>query len=305
MSAVMFSVIVTVYNREKEITTALSSLLNQTYDNFEVIIVDDSSLDGSVNSIELFLERNPNFRATLVRRAENGGQNAAINSSAPFLKGEYVAFLDSDDQWEPGFLDEFNKHLGKLSGRAFGFHYCRLIDGPDWSLEGSNQFQNVLRQGYLSALGTLVIKLDAFKTVLPLPERFFVNDMCQDDFLSFELARNFAFSHLPKELYRINGYSNDRITLNNRNYIVGWLQFYEFYKEEIVAELGWRVYVKHLSRLFTDFLLRRDFKLWIEFYVKQSRSIGIFPYLYFTYFLFGSILSLVKSRMVPNLRVNS
>jgi glycosyltransferase involved in cell wall biosynthesis len=296
MGRFTFSVIVTVFNREKQIIDALISLDAQEFKDFEVLIVDDCSSDNSVAEIESFLAKKPHLSAKLIKRRENGGQNAAINAASNFISGDYVTFLDSDDLWEKNFLLEFNDHIGSLDSTQYSFHYCRLVGGPKWTLEGVNQFENVLRQGYLSALGTLVIKKESFQAVLPLPERFFVNDMCQDDFLCFELAREFNFSHLPKELYRINGIGVERTSADNNSFIQGWSQFYDFYRNEITSRLGSTCYWNHISRVHTELLWRRDFRLWAEMNIQQTRKMDFIELLLYFVITVRAIMKMAATR---------
>lgn len=94
MNKVALSVIVPIYNVELWLTECLESLERQTLQNFEAILVNDGSTDGSKQIAERFVERNPNF--SLINR-ENGGLSAARNTGLEKALGEYVYFLDSDD----------------------------------------------------------------------------------------------------------------------------------------------------------------------------------------------------------------
>ena len=89
------SVIIPVYNVENYIEKCLNSVLNQTLKEIEIIIVNDGSKDSSKQKIEKYLEKHENKIIYLEK--ENGGLSDARNYGIGYAKGEYIAFLDSDD----------------------------------------------------------------------------------------------------------------------------------------------------------------------------------------------------------------
>lgn len=109
------SVIIPVYNRAWCIAEAMDSVLSQTIDTFELIIVDDGSTDSTEDILKKYLEEHENIR---VINQENKGVSAARNTGILNSNGNYIAFLDSDDLWEPGKLqaqmDFFNANPGCL-----------------------------------------------------------------------------------------------------------------------------------------------------------------------------------------------
>ena len=93
------SVIIPTYNRLPMLREAIHSVLKQDFEDFELIVVDDGSTDGTVEEIKKF-----GGRVRLLQHPENRGVSAARNRGILHAKGKYVAFLDSDDQWTKGKL---------------------------------------------------------------------------------------------------------------------------------------------------------------------------------------------------------
>lgn len=94
-----FSVIIPTYNRSRFVAKAIDSVLNQTCSDCEVLVVDDGSVDGTAE----MLARRYGTAITLLLQA-NAGVSAARNAGIRGAKGEWVAFLDSDDEWTPEYL---------------------------------------------------------------------------------------------------------------------------------------------------------------------------------------------------------
>ena len=100
------TIIVPVYNVEKYLRKCLDSLINQTYKNLEIIVVDDGSTDNSVKICDEFANRDN--RITVIRQ-KNGGISIARNAGLDKMTGSYVTFVDSDDYLEINAVEKFLK----------------------------------------------------------------------------------------------------------------------------------------------------------------------------------------------------
>jgi len=96
-----FSVIIPLYNKEKFIEDTMKSILDQSFDDFEIIIVNDGSTDGSAAKIAQFTDGRIRYF-----RKENEGASTARNYGIEKAAGDYIAFIDADDYWYPDFLKQ-------------------------------------------------------------------------------------------------------------------------------------------------------------------------------------------------------
>lgn len=117
-----FSIIVPLYNKAPYVRRALDSIISQTYTDWELIIVDDGSTDNSAAICEEYL-KNIKHQTSRIIHQQNAGVASARNNGVKASKGDYVAFLDADDWWEPNFLDEIDK---------------LIIDYPDAGIYATN-----------------------------------------------------------------------------------------------------------------------------------------------------------------------
>lgn len=96
----MISVVIPLYNKEQSIASTLQTVLKQTYQDFEIVIVNDGSTDHSVEEVAKVHDN----RIRLIHQ-NNAGVSAARNRGIEEAKGEYIAFLDADDEWKPEYLE--------------------------------------------------------------------------------------------------------------------------------------------------------------------------------------------------------
>lgn len=102
----MFSVVIPLYNKELSITNTVQSVLDQTCQDFEIVIINDGSTDNSIKAVEAINDS----RIRLIHQ-ENQGVSAARNRGIKEAKYDWIAFLDGDDLWEPNHLEEITKMM--------------------------------------------------------------------------------------------------------------------------------------------------------------------------------------------------
>lgn len=124
-----FSVVIPLYNKSPYIARAVNSVLNQTFQDFEIIVVDDGSTDGGGEIAKNY----PDSRIRYIYQ-ENAGVSAARNQGVEKAKFEYIAFLDADDEWDNNCLEIFEHLIGKFVNYSFFGQSFRVVD----ALEGTH-----------------------------------------------------------------------------------------------------------------------------------------------------------------------
>ncbi len=119
----MISVVIPIYNKALYIEKAINSVLSQSYKDYELIIVNDGSTDGSLDVVEKIIENISTRIDIKVVNQENSGVSAARNRGVELAKGEYIAFLDADDWWDEDYLQKM---------------YQLIVDYPNATLYGSS-----------------------------------------------------------------------------------------------------------------------------------------------------------------------
>lgn len=122
------SVITPIYNAEKYLDKTLNSIFNQTYENIEIVLVDDCSTDNSVNIIKNYQKNHKEI--IYFCQEKNLGAGAARNKALELATGQYVAFLDSDDIW---MSDKISKQIELMQKENCKFTYTaiEMIDESD------------------------------------------------------------------------------------------------------------------------------------------------------------------------------
>jgi len=156
----MFSVIIPYYKKRKYIERCLDAVLNQTFKDYEIIVIDD----GSNDDIAELLAQNYSGKVTLIQQ-QNQGVSAARNAGIAAATHDYIAFLDADDYWSPLYLEKMAEVIHQEQNiKIIGSHYSRIkgkIETENKKLDYfliKEYFKNALRNMYFFTSATVISK---------------------------------------------------------------------------------------------------------------------------------------------------
>jgi len=167
--APIMSVIVPCYNAGRTIAETLQCVIEQTFSDWEAIVLDDGSTDDSGMVAESFARRNPRMR---VMRRANSGVSATRNAGASVASGRYIAFLDADDRWHPAYLQRLAAHLQRRPDIGISFAVARIID-PEGRPTGSTSSRqpgpfttfDFLSSNPTTTCSNLIVRRDVFNAL--------------------------------------------------------------------------------------------------------------------------------------------
>lgn len=192
----LISVVVPIYNTSKHLPHCLNSIIHQTYQNLEIILIDDGSTDNSYQIAESYAMKDP--RVKLIHQ-KNTGQSAARNHGIKIATGKYISFIDSDDKITKDFIEQlllpFSQQNTSLS--VCGIHYKRLKQNSV-----SNVYINPVRQKHKSEshkayiLYLLTIDGRMYSSVNKLYKTSIVKKISFDQNLNFAEDTKFVLDYL-------------------------------------------------------------------------------------------------------------
>lgn len=247
------SVIIPTYNRANLVGRAIKSVLSQTYEYFELIIVDDSSTDNTEDIIGQFQEKDK--RIKYIKHDKNKGGSAARNTGIKSSKGEYITFLDSDDEW---LCEKLEKQIRLFSSMPtkVGVLYCGQYDFDDnigierltsCSFEGDVRIE--LFRGWCPSTPLLMVRKQCFDAVGFFDEQF---SSFQEHDLCLRLSRVYDFAYVDEPLVRIHNHLGNRISINvltRQHGIETFLRKWEEETKNYLGISGWRNLKKHYNRI--------------------------------------------------------
>ena len=207
------SVIVPLYNKEREIAGTLRSVLAQTLRPQEIIVVDDGSTDRRASIVEIVAAEEGRGLVRLVRQP-NAGECAARNRAIAEAGGDLIALLDADDEWEPGFLEEIASLRREYPGcgvYSTGFtvisHDGRFpAPGPDRRGVVDNFFRDSAHR-YISIPSASAIPREVLDDVGGFPEGMKIGG---DLYMWIKIARRWPVCFSPARLCRYSKVASNR-----------------------------------------------------------------------------------------------
>lgn len=225
------SVVIPTYNRAFVIGDAIRSVLEQTFQDFEIIVVDDGSTDNTAEVVKSFNDD----RIRYIRLDKNRGAAAARNVGTRESKGEYIAFLDSDDLWLPTKLEK-QLEVFKKSNPGVGVVYCDifvLLRHRVYVVKRRDKghIYSELLGGAIST-PSLLIRREILKDVGGWDESF---PAVQDRELELRISKKYGFEYVDSIEVVVRAFSKGVSYLNNPNRILGLNLFMKKYLKDLLA----------------------------------------------------------------------
>ena len=247
----LVSVIMPAYNSSYTIEESVESIINQTYDNFELIIIDDCSND---NTVETVLNSFDDDRIIIVRLNKNGGAGIARNEGIKMAKGRFITFCDSDDRWLP---EKLYKQISFMIEKDVSLSYSGYFICNDSGVRThevdiipSLNHRTMLKNNYM---GCLTVAYDINK----LGKRYFPEYRKRQDWgLWLDILESIHSAQGISEPLAVYRKGKNSLSSNKMNLII---ETYKFYKN--CVRMG---YLRSFFRLFR----------FIYFYVEKNKLIS-------------------------------
>jgi glycosyltransferase involved in cell wall biosynthesis len=197
----LVSVIIPTYNRADILPRSLGSVLNQTFRNVEVIVVDDGSRDQTEATVQGFEDP----RVTYIRHQTNQGPSAARNTGIKVARGEYIAFQDSDDKWYPDKLQRQMDAFASASpnvGVVYSGYWRvegknRVYIPPPWIQKKEGDIHHILLKENFIGLPTAIVRRECFARA----GDFDISLPCLEDWeLWIRVSRHYHFQYIDEPL---------------------------------------------------------------------------------------------------------
>jgi len=286
-----FSIITPVYNSFSKMNAYFQSLENQTYKNFELILIDDCSTDNSYEELLNYKQRTSNIDIKLVQNEKNTGPGLARNVGLDYVAGDYITFIDSDDYIEKKCLENIYKIVRHNNIDCLIFDFIQVINGAQRNASSIPSFNEGFidqREAISVSTGSTCCKV--YKTDIILSNELeFPNLMRFEDMVFNKLAltkcNKIYYMKKPLYFYVNNEESivNDKKN-NHEKFVINAFEILEnTIDEEYINELE-SIFVRELlyssvltmvSRGEKNHIIKKHIKKWEKRYPNWTKNDNI------------------------------
>lgn len=244
------SVVIPTFKRPALVRRAIASVLNQTYRDFEIVVVDDGSPDDTRGAVTGIRDE----RVRYLRHERNRGLPASRNTGIKAASGEYIAFLDDDDEWLPEKLERqipaLRSNSAALCGYVVNRRYVKVQRQTTVSLED-------LKRGNEHSPATLIVRAAVLKE-MPFDETL---PHAEDWDMLLRLAQQCPIAYVRSALVHVNDGNHPRMTNSTKNTSLAELEFRMaiLRKHEDLFGAYWKRY--HTAKWILSYLGNRQGKI--------------------------------------------
>lgn len=311
----LVSVIIPTYNRANLLDRAIKSVLAQSYQDFEIIVVDDGSTDNTKEIIENLYDN----RIKYIRHDQNKGGACARNTGIKASSGQYIAFLDSDDEWLPEKLDKQISLFSNCSdsvGAVYCSHYThddisgRIWKEPFSDLKRGNLYNSLLNGWCPASTSFFVLARNVFEKSGLFDDQL---PSFQDYDLWIRVAEHYEFEFIDEPLAIKHNHYGVQIASNLDSRTKGLDIFLAKWSDIIKKQAGENAYNNirrmHLSPIYRNAIFdnilagrrRQGIRYFINFWKLEHPSLRLVGK-FFLAFIGGKKLLNLSRRIVGNFR---
>ena len=263
------SVVVTSYNYDEYIRTTLESLVNQTYKDFEVIIVDDGSKDNSLDIINEFVSKYSNFKLYTHENHQNKGLIESVKLGISKCNSDYIAFLESDDYWREDYLqqkiDYIEEHpdaviiindITPFGNNTYDKYVTKIANYYRKNKTKKNYFLDFITENRIGTFSIVMIKSDVLRSL--------DFDSPIQTWLDYWLWRQVTLCHpisfVDEKLTYWNRHDNSYITQTGKDKTKPFEVFYAK-SDKLLRKKYPSFYQKNLLQIYARLLVKNIFSI--------------------------------------------
>lgn len=280
----MVSAIVTTYKREPYmVLRAIKSILAQTYKSIEIIVVDDSPDDYFLRNevketVVKIAKENPDIQIKYIPHEHNMGACIARNTGLEAATGEYIAYLDDDDEWLP---DKIEKQIQVMRNPDISLVYCGSLCKND--SEGTceivnkryirgNAFSTLLYGNFIESTSYPLIRKSSLKAIGGFDP---LMQSAQDYDVWLRLAENSKIDYVKEPLVIYHEHSGERITTDPKKKISGLERINKKYAQylENDRKLWWKRHISIIPYYSYNHEYKKAFSVWLKCIKKRPEKV--------------------------------